>query len=526
MTQKYDLKTVQSVVKLVLSQVDSGYYSAKKITDPALKKLAEDMPSTPGSLDVADFYYLLSKPDLILPADRAACVAELMKALYLPAMGEGDDLSVEMTPLGGGAFAAVVRIKPKGYDPKLLPDVQIGGVSHPAGVYADDMDEMRAEGRERIFVDSAGVGGSRAPLDGRVDKNLIVKLAGVVENLGKVRWLQGHSYGAWIVKHLMLKHHDSGKYMADLYIPQMPVPGALEERAGLKLNPRFAWGAIKDMLLNGGVPAPGWFRRACFEKHTPAEQKELGKVTAREMVVTNPVRFTGAFWEADDWSKFLDLAGRDPHLLIVLAKDDKIVKLKNPDEWKRRGILILDGVDHSCIAGRESGSKCRKKLREMIAERRDLKLLPPDVNEMVRSAASASLGFRQETHVPLQYEKPEAYAGIEARLKIGLHRNLDLQAGVSVLGGGNGEHHGVPLWVDMDIMAIPGSATHWSVGAGARAGMDFLNVRHLPPSVHAKAEYKFFVANFGASLLYFPSSDDDFKKRFALLFNISVPVLE
>ena len=126
---------------------NNQYVDVDKISDPEAIQFARI--ATPETLDVADFFELLSRGGICSVSEESTCRAELRKILNLPETDpEGVELSFKTTRLDQGGQIAVTVIRPTNLDPSKSPIVFVGGLYHKTAVYLDFLVELaKKEGR-------------------------------------------------------------------------------------------------------------------------------------------------------------------------------------------------------------------------------------------------------------------------------------------------------------------------------------------------------------------------------------------
>lgn len=369
----------------------------KEIADAGMEEeivsMACEGATTPDVLDLADFYFLLSKLEagerICTDEAKEACHKMLRRAIYLP---EKDPPGVKITvitrPLGDGSNVAMIRVTPENKKPNTAPDVFIGGMFEPAGTYLPGaVSAAIAEGNEFIIVDSAGVGGSRLSSGNSVGHKNIVRIFDAVlkEAGGRIRYLMGHSMGAMVVRHQYYERKLKGIGKIEKYICIAGAPGADEVHASFRPGPEISDQSFGQIVSRGRMWATHDNVEDFMKSHTPEERREFER-TAREedlrlsngladkpgLSLNGPLTFLETTAMTAD-EPLLHHVGRDETLITVVGKDDELLQLNNPEAWeRRRGILVLEDGDHASPAGEVTGPRFFTALYRFINERPDI----------------------------------------------------------------------------------------------------------------------------------------------------------
>lgn len=510
----YSVDTIRKGIAL-LESADAyrGAYSAELISDPELKKLAGE--ANADFLDIADFCKIWCSAGV-------ESRSEILKLLRID-LQPGDDVEIKMLSLRSGKTAAMISIRPAGFNPELKPDLLFTGLAHRAGLYATPaLSEYRKEGRGLIVVEAPGVGANRMPGGISVEDSVDLAESVVTELKRPLRYLMAHSYGYWSLAQLYFKYKETGVPHAEKYIPLMWAPNAEEERAGRKMNPAYVWQTALSMPFAGGATANGAFTSRCFNEHPVDESTRLKDTVRQELLRTNLVNFSRSFVSADKWS-ILDDIGRDERLVVVLASRDRLVPVEDLAKWKRKGVIILD-CDHSGLAGGKFAEKVWHELLGQLKARPDLKLEDFDADD-VAQVARANIGAFFRMEAPIDGTHPHFWGGVAAQVDVGLSRYLKLAVRGELAYGGYDEiDRSLVASGAFEFVGIPGRHTRFSIPLGIRGRLNLLEAEVLDPQAYLGLNYNLFdiveagiAANFAAVPTF---SLEELKRR--LTFDLTV----
>jgi pimeloyl-ACP methyl ester carboxylesterase len=382
------------------------------------------------------------------------------------------------------SYVSEVSIIPAGCDTSLSPDVFIGGIHLPAGTYLEGAANGFAipSNRRLVIYDSIGVGGSITPLDRSVTYEMMTEklLEIITRRNGNIHYLMGHSLGTAPVGYAIYEYKTGGKRIADLYIALTPIPGVLEEMAGITIDGRFTLGGALQMSLTGGEfpPIPKGY---ADQHHTKTSAEYLQSIAGNSVLPTNLLRFAELRFNIDKRS-ILPFIG-DPRILYVQNRSDHLFSCNNPSEWEGDGSVFIGDenflADHSCYAGNDTQQiDCWRRVRELADERAakpskssQEESLNPD--KMARRF-KPRMGIDVKTEVPFDNRNLNIFGGVRTELGWGLMNNADISIVLQTLAGGM-KGFQLPIRLGSEFRLIPSPASmlgRLSFVAGARTGID------------------------------------------------------
>lgn len=473
-------------IKRAAALLGSNYYiETAEIEDKEVAQFAA--LSTPTALDSGDFFELLSRGGVCSSSEEAACRGELRKILNLPETDpEGVTLSFKTSKLTSGGQVAITVIKPSNLDPSKPPIVFAGGLYHKTAVYFDFLVELaKREGREIYAYDSPGVGGSRLDTSDSVNYEMLYEaLTKTLEQVdAKDVVVMGHSLGTIPVRHLYFNQGDTKKNVAK-FVMIAPVPAEAESKSGLTLAGSFQKCSAVSMLDGEMDPC---LAHLFFQNHPEEEKTWLEEITGREIFPINIIGFLAALSKISD-EPILDVVGKDPKLELILAGDDHLMRISNPESWSKNGITFIDGADHSFIAGHKYATESVDAISQVINKKHNKNLPTLDVDEMVQR-----VGFEWGLVLNGDFGNKGARGllGLDARLSMMPVPFLEILFGARLMAGGGPEKKiHAPISAYSEILAYYGRNSRFYNGVGVDIiGWDFVQGKITDSFVYGKIGY-------------------------------------
>jgi|GEM_PF-3303045 len=514
----YSAEDINRAAEL-LEASGSDSIDISNIQDKAIVTIANE--TTPGTLDHADLLKILS-------VQKNVPQEAIRKALgYPPKDPDGVKLVFEITDYNEHIIANVRIIPDTIKEADNVPcDVFIGGLYHPAPVYLKGAAEFaKRENRELLIFDSVGVGGSTVAKDESINYKMLVRdmEEAIKEKTGYgVRYLMGHSLGSIPVRDLYINYkRDGGERLADIYVPIAFVPAAEEERAGLIMNPLFSLASTPGVLVGKMTPV---INRAFFNTHPTEDEEAVRNSTDKQHFNVNLFGFTNILNEVSNRS-LLDYIGEDD-LILVLGEKDLLMQNHNSAKWERRGVLILNGADHSGIAGNAYAIRSWEGLRGALKERRDIKLPKTEKAGMERRIKPSS-GLTAQFGGNLSSRTAGMYAGGFGKISYGLGTWVDWSVGAKVLLGGAVSEFSAPASLCTEFEFIPLSNSRFSIPIGTEVSSDMAKNGALSDFFYLGLRYNMFnIVGFSARVGLLSDISSDPTAEFGGIFNIDLPIPE
>jgi len=344
-------------INMAIKKLEGHYrVDIDDIKNKAVRNIAKADTSTPSTLDAGDFFALLSCDEAIcVPDENAKCRMVLRSVLDFPKTDmNGIKLSFTSVPTLSGNNVAVTKIVPSNVDKTKSPMVFVGGLYHKTAIYLNFLEKLaKSDRREIISMDLPGIGASLMPKGKSIDHSLFYEaLISVIKSQTKEYdhiIIMGHSLGTVPVRHLYFNQGDISQKV-DKIIMVAPIPSVAEERAGLRILPYYLSSSAVTLL--DGVMNPV-YSNIFFNAHSKSEAVALEKEVGKERLPVSVPNFVSTLYRVDKES-ILDRIGHDPKLVWILPAKDELIRLENPKKWKSKGLIIVDGADHSFMAGNAS----------------------------------------------------------------------------------------------------------------------------------------------------------------------------
>ncbi|EKD49995.1 MAG: hypothetical protein ACD_62C00691G0016 [uncultured bacterium] len=389
------LSAIQAAINILANntvELDDDLYRVpvSELQDTDLIEIAT--LSTPEHLDKGDIYKLFSEPSLVVDqTDRDTALSTLRSFLDYPLQDpEGVSLDFVSIQLENNATIAVTRIAPDNLDPSKDPIVFAGGLFHPTPVYLDLLSKLaRNTGRKIVAYDMPGVGGSRFD-DKAFNYDMWAdSLPIVIKNIFGPEQsviVMGHSLGTLPVRDLYYRENVEGENVIDhpvsKYVLLAPVP-SLRKEWFFRGN-HFALPYMLDgigSMLHSTYLTPGDKAQEFYgQLHTDADWQWLEERIADEKMPSQGCHGLNGVW------KYLGVLGHmfnkrlwgelpeNDKLKYVLMEDDHVFvcdKLfrkqeKVQERWATQEAEVIEGADHSAIAGPNISDAIVDQIAEII----------------------------------------------------------------------------------------------------------------------------------------------------------------
>jgi pimeloyl-ACP methyl ester carboxylesterase len=424
-----DPRCIERAAGLVSSHYKSRI-PVSELDEECLRDIAKI--STPSTLDPQDLFIMLSTED-VYKMDGASRQRVLEALDFPPSDPEGVHLTFKAVPTKRGKVALTI-ITPERNDPSKTQVLFVGGLNHKTALYLSSLVSLaKSRGTVVYAMDIPGVGASRLEKGLKADhETLYDALLKTIESIGVDRLVvMGHSLGSVPVRHLYLNQSDT-RTEIERFVLIAPVPGEEESKAGLELYNGFQWCMISK-LLGGSL-------ETCrddlfFQDHPEAEREWLSGIVAKERYPAGLGTFLDIISKVSD-DRILDKIGRDERLILVLAGDDRLMRLADPDAWRGKGVYIIPGADHSFLGGKGYAARFGETLAEVLDGRWDGRgdSTPPLDKAIERCTTGASFALSGEA----VGRGGRGMADLRIWFQKGLGGPLQFKGGVDTLfGGGN-----------------------------------------------------------------------------------------
>lgn len=400
-----------------------------------------------GNLGREDFQLALNQQSTLRdrhdPQFDAALEAALREGLGFPLVDpQGIHLRFRSTEREGSHYSWV-SIIPQEIDANKPVLVFVTGLHHPSPIYLSYLMELaRREHRVIYSVDLPSMGGSTLEDDASVYASGLREavLSCIQEEtlLGQHFDLMGHSLGTVPARVIEAEaranpeRNFQGRILNRVVLVA-PVPSQEDRELGYQIRSSFTWSAIGSLLAYGAID-PTRVNELFVQNHSASEQEWLGRVVGRQSF-TSSLSGTLSVFLNNYRHPFAGRLGKDHHLRVVLPGEDRLIQVQNPESWRgHRGILWVEGADHSFIGGQNVNSEYVEVLRRALNE--DL-----DQTQEPFSRSSAFRRFRSSSFAALSFDSRgsvggQVYLGERFGLSVFGPFGLDVEMGVQNFVGG------------------------------------------------------------------------------------------
>lgn len=360
----FDLTTVQTALSLLENKHALPISNIPK----SLQEFAK--LATPKRLDSADIFVLLSKPDQIAETNREEIQTLLREHMGFDASDpDGVTLSFSVSRSESGGVLAKTKIRPDNIDETKAPIVFVGGLYHKTSLYLDALVQLaRLTEREVLAYDTPGVGASNISENSVRYRTLADSMREVIrsEYPDKKVIVMGHSVGSIPVRDLYLNPGEFNDQI-EKYIMVAPIPATDEQRHGLRMSFKFMLSGAWSLISHGGKMAPTVANgeNFFFPEREESERAQLEGSMENERFPVGPLKFLSILRKIYLRSIY-EKIGQDDQLGVILAGNDKLMICNDENAWREKGATIIEGADHSFLAGKNIPQPFIDPIVEMI----------------------------------------------------------------------------------------------------------------------------------------------------------------